>query len=397
MSLIDLPFTRTEYESRLLRVRAAMEHAGLELLFVADPSNMHWLSAYDGWSFYVHQGLLVPLEGEPVYWGRAMDAIGATKTCWMSYENIVGYPDHFVQSTERHPMSHLAELIAERGWTEARLGVEMENYYYSAKAHAVLTAEMGRPPDDATGLVNWCRVVKSPAELGFIRRAARIVEHMHERIWEVFEPGVRKNDVVAEIYRAGIAGAEDEDGRYGGDYAAICPLLPTGEEAAAAHLTWNDRPVPDGSGTFFEIAGCYRRYHAPLSRTIWLGEPPIEVRRAEEAVLEGIEAGIDAARAGNVAGDVARAFYAVLGRHGIARAGRCGYSIGVSYPPDWGERTFSIRAEDETVLLPDMVFHFMPALWMHDWGLEITETLHLQHEGPAVPLANVERKLFVKA
>jgi len=44
-----------------------------------------------------------------------------------------------------------------------------------------------------------------------------------------------------------------------------------------------------------------------------------------------------------------------------------------------------------------MTFHFMPALWMTDWGLEITETLRIQEDGIAESLANVPRKLFVKS
>jgi ectoine hydrolase len=86
----------------------------------------------------------------------------------------------------------------------------------------------------------------------------------------------------------------------------------------------------------------------------------------------------------------------VLKNHDIARTGRIGYPIGLSYPPDWGERTASIRVEDETVLEPGMVFHFMPALWMDTWGLETTETILIRPEGAAEALCDLDRKLFVK-
>lgn len=394
---VDLPFPRTEYQSRLTAVRHAMAAQGVEVLFTCDPSNMAWLTGYDGWSFYVHQGVIIGPVGDPIFWGRAMDAVGATKTCYMDLDNIHGYADDFVMATDRHAMDDLSRLLAQYGWADFALGVEMENYYYSARAHSVLSAAHGGAIVDATALVNWCRAVKSPAELIYMRRAARIVEKMHDRIYQVFEPGKRKNEVAAEIYHAGIWGAEDEGGAFGGDYPALCPLLPTGEEAAAAHLTWNDKPIPNNSGTFFEIAGCHRRYHVPLCRTIWLGDPPSDVARAEEIVLEGIDAGISAAVAGNTAGDVASAFYGVLAKHGVEREGRCGYPIGLSYPPDWGERTYSIRPSDSTVLQPNMTFHFMPALWMPEWGLEITETLRIRNTGAAEPLADVPRQLFVKS
>lgn len=396
MPEVELSFTRAEYKNRLIKVRKAMDRAGIDVLFTCDPSNMAWLTGYDGWSFYVHQGILIGPDSDPVFWGRGMDAIGASKTCYMDMDDIVGYSDDYVMSTERHAMQHLANLIRGRGWEKLRLGVEMENYYYTAKAHQVLTTELGGPFVDATALVNWQRAVKSEQELVYMRRAARIVENMHAKILDVFEPGKRKNEVAAEIYHTGLWGGEENGVQFGGDYTAICPLLPTGDEAAAAHLTWNDKPIPDNSGTFFEIAGCHRRYHVPLCRTIWLGKPPEDVKYAEAVVIEGIYAGIDAAKVGNTAGDVAKAFYDVLGKHGIEREGRCGYPIGLSYPPDWGERTFSIRPEDTTVFEPNMTFHFMPALWMKDWGLEITETLRIRENGTAEPLADVPRKLFVK-
>ena len=120
------------------------------------------------------------------------------------------------------------------------------------------------------------------------------------------------------------------------------------------------------------------------------------MRTAEAAQIEGIAAGLDAARAGNRTSDIANAFMEVLARHGIQREGRMGYPVGLSYPPDWGERTASIRAEDETVLQPGMVFHFMPALWMESWGLETTETILITENGPAEALCNVPRQLFVK-
>ena len=86
----------------------------------------------------------------------------------------------------------------------------------------------------------------------------------------------------------------------------------------------------------------------------------------------------------------------MLARHNVPRDGRCGYPIGLSYPPDWGERTFSIRQDDETEFRANMTFHFMPALWMDEWGLEITESLRITEDGPAECFCDYPRKLFVK-
>ena len=387
-----LHFGRDEYAERLAKTRRAMARAGIELLVVSDPSNMAWLTGYDGWSFYVHQCVLVPPDGEPVWFGRRQDANGAKRTAWLAHDNIVSYPDHYVQSPDRHPMEVLARLISERGWDRLSIGVEMDNYWFSAAAYATLQRQLPNARfGDATALVNWQRAVKSRQELEYMRRAARIVEAMHQRILDKIEPGMRKCDLVADIYDAGIRGVDG----YGGDYPAVVPLLPSGEGASAPHLTWDDLPLRLGEGTFFEIAGCYRRYHCPVSRTVFLGKPTQAFLDAEAAVLEGMDAGLAAARPGNTCEDIANAFFAVLQRYGIVKDNRTGYPIGLSYPPDWGERTMSLRPGDRTVLQPGMTFHFMTGLWLETMGLEITESILITERGVEC-LANVPRRLFVK-
>ena len=392
MTAPNLNFSRAEYAERLAKTRGAMARAGIDLLIVSDPSNMHGLTGYDGWSFYVHQCVLVAGDGEPVWYGRGQDANGAKRTAWLSPENIVGYPDHYVQSAERHPMDLLSREIAQRGWARGAIGVEMDNYWFTAAAYGSLTKHLPNARfKDAQSLVNWQRAIKSPVELDYMRRAGRIVEAMHRRILEKVEPGMRKCDLVAEIYDAGIRGVDG----FGGDYAAIVPLLPSGEEASAPHLTWNDQPMKSGQGTFFEIAGCYRRYHCPLSRTIFLGKPTQAFLDAEKATLEGMEAGLAVAKAGNACEDIANAFFAVLKKYGIIKDNRTGYPIGLSYPPDWGERTMSLRPGDRTELRPGMTFHFMTGLWLETMGLEITESIVITETGVEC-LSNVPRKLFVK-
>ena len=385
-------FEKEEYEIRISKVRKSMDEKNIEVLIVTDPSNMAWLTGYDGWSFYVHQCVVLSLEGEPFWYGRGMDTNGAKLTVFMQHENIIGYPDDYVQNPEKHPMDYLSEILTEKNCAKKTIGVEKDNYYFSASCMESLQRNLVQANFvDSTGLVNWQRTVKSPRELEFMRKAARIVEKMHARIFEVMEPGMRKNDLVAEIYHSGITGTEDG----GGDYAAIVPMTPTGADASAPHLTWDDQPIPNNSGTFFEIAGCYQRYHCPLSRTIYLGQPPQKYLDVEKAVLEGIEAGLEAAKPGNFAEDIEAAWRKTISKYGYEKESRCGYAIGLSYPPDWGERTVSFRKGDKTVLEPNMTFHFMPALWFDDWGLETTESIVITNSGVET-LANVPRKLLVK-
>jgi ectoine hydrolase len=385
-------FELQEFSNRLAKTRNAMERAGIEVLIVSDPSNINWLTGYDGWSFYTHQAVLVSQYNDPIWWGRGMDALGAKRTVYMGDEHIVGYPDHYVQTPDRHPMQTLATLIQERGLDNAIIGVEMDNYYFSAAAWQVLKADLGNASfKDATGLVNLQRAIKSEQEIIYMRRAAKIVEAMHSRILELAEPDMKKNDLIAEVYKTSIQGA---DGHWG-DYPAIVPMAPSGMDATAPHLTWDDQPLKEGESTFFEIAGAHCRYQCPQSRTLFLGKPPQKYLDAERAVLDATQAGLEMAKPGNLCEDIAIAFYTELEKHGFEKDSRTGYAIGVSYPPDWGERTMSFRRGDKTILEPGMTFHFMPALWLDDGGLEITEPILITEDGVEC-LCKTPSQLFVK-
>ncbi|EWY36696.1 X-Pro dipeptidase [Skermanella stibiiresistens SB22] len=392
MTQVSLNFERSEYADRITRTRRVMAERGIDLLIVTDPSNMHWLTGYDGWSFYVHQCVLLPLDGDPLWYGRGQDANGARRTVFMADDNIIGYPDHYVQSTERHPMDFLSGIIESKGWGRQAIGVEKDNYYFSAACLDSLRANLPNATfKDATALVNWQRAVKSPREIEYMNRAARIVEAMHARILDLVEPGMRKNDLVAEILHTAARGADG----HGGDYAAIVPLLPSGIDASAPHLTWDDRRFKSGEGTFFEIAGCHKRYHCPLSRTIYLGKPPQKFLDTEKAVLDGMAAALDAAKPGATCEDVEAAWRKTIAKYGLEKESRCGYPIGLSYPPDWGERTMSLRPGDKTVLEAGMCFHLIPAIWQDDWGLEITESFRIT-DGGSETFCRYPRQLFVK-
>jgi len=394
-----MPSTRTspsfpdaEYWDRIEKTRAAMEASGIEVLVISDPSNMSWISGYDGWSFYVHQAVILGMEGEPIWWGRGIDLAGALRTVFMEEDNIFGYEDTYVQNPDKHPMEDLARILDAMGWGQGRIGIELDNYYFSGKAYTTLLARLPKAElIDATGIVNWQRAVKSDTELTYMRRAAAIVEAMHARIVELAEPGLPKHQLVAEIYHTGISGV----GGHWGDYPAIVPMAPSGLDATAPHLTWDDTPLRTGETTFFEIAGAHRRYQCPQSRTLFLGKPPQKYLDATKAVEEAKNAALEKAKPGNRCEDVANAFNMALEAHGYVKDNRCGYPIGISYPPDWGERTMSFRKGDRTVLQPGMTFHLMPGLWLDDGGIEITEPILITETG-VEKLCNTPGGLTVK-
>ena len=391
--MVPLPFQPSEYAARLAKIRQEMLRRGLDLLIVNDVANQHYITGYDGWSFYTPQVVLVPLAGEPVWIGRAMDAAGGRLTAWMAAENIVGFPEDHVQRPDRHPMDWIGRWIVERGWGTGRIGIELEAYYYSPKAHARLTAAMPNTVFvDADLLVNWIRAVKSAAEIAYLRQGARLAEAAVRTAFEIIAPGVRECDAIAAIQTAQYAGQPD----HAGDITALPPTILAGENAGAPHLMWSDRRFEQGDTVALELAGACRRYTAGLARTLQLGPKPPKVARVEQAVLEGMDAVLDAMKPSVLAHDVEAAWRRAIARHGLRKESRIGYSIGVAYPPDWGEHTISLREGDPTVLAPGHVLHAILGMWMDGWGIEISETILVTPTG-CETLTRFPREIFVKA
>jgi len=336
--------------------------------------------------------VVLTLDDGPFWIGRGMDANATRVTTFLPAERIVPYTDDYVQSRIKHPMDFVADWLKSHGWDKQRIGVEMDSYYFTAAAMAAL--ERGLPDAtfvDTTGLVNWVRVVKSPAELQYMEEAARIIEHTMAVAVEHIRPGVRQCDAAAAIYQAQIGGTPE----FGGDYTAICPMLPTGEGTSTPHLTWSDEPFKEGEATILELAGARRRYHCPMARTVHLGQPPQKLADTAKVVVEGLNNALAAAKVGNTCEQVEAVWRDTIAKHGIVKDSRIGYSTGLNYPPDWGEHTLSLRPGDTTVLQENMTIHMIPGVWLDDWGVEISECFRVTPTG-GEPLASFRRELIVK-
>ncbi len=372
------PTMAAEYADRLGRVRDAMVQRTFGALVVCDPANLFYLTGYNAWSFYTPQCLLVGPDGPPHLFTRAMDAAGAAFTCNLDDDHIHGYPEELVHRPDMHPFDWIAAAV--RGLVPASepIGVESDSHFFSPRGYLAL--ERGLPSNrlaDSADLVNWVRVVKSPYEIRQLRIAGTIAEHAMRTACDNVRPGRRQCDVVAEIMAAQACGTP----AHGGDYPALVPMLPTGAAAGTPHLTWTDRTFQVGEATTIELAGVYGRYHVPLARTVMLGDPPPRLTDTAKVVAEAMDATLAAVRPGVDGAAVHQAFDRVIRPHGLQKDSRIGYSIGIGYPPDWGERTVSLRPGETTELAAGMAFHVILGIWMDDWGYELSEPIVVTDTG----------------
>jgi ectoine hydrolase len=384
-----------EYQRRLSRVQAAMADRSMAALVVADPANICYLTGYNAWSFYTPQCLVVPASGEPVLFARAMDAAGAGFTAYLPDEQVEGYPEDLVHKPDVHPFDWIAQRIRERGVVDvsgsALVGIEGDSHFFSARGFLALQAGLsGVRLEDSRELVNWVRVVKSDYELQHMRVAGSIAQRAMEVALEAVVVGRRQSDAVADIVAAQTRGTEE----HGGDYPAIVPMLPTGDGSGTPHLTWTDQRFRSGEATVIELAGVYRRYHAPVARTIMLGAPPQRLATTAAVVRDGMATVLGQLRPGRTVREVHAAWDAVITAQGLTKASRIGYSIGLGFPPDWGERTVSLRGDDHTTLAPGMCFHVILGIWMDGWGYELSEPVAITGDG-VERLTNLTQNLTI--
>ena len=181
----------------------------------------------------------------------------------------------------------------------------------------------------------------------------------------------------------------------GGEYASITTLLPTGKGTSASHLTATDEKFVNGEATIVELSGVVKRYHCPMARTVQLGKPEQKKIDAMKATNEALQAGIEATKPGNTANDVAQKFWGILDKYNIKKESRTGYSIGIGYPPDWGEHTLNIYKGDMTVLQPNVCFHMIAVMQFGEWGVEASESVRVTDKGSEL-FCNFSRDLYIK-
>lgn len=386
------PFQKVEYARRVADVKQRMEKAEFDLLICQDPANMNWLTGFDGWSFYTPQAVLIHLEEPtPIWFGRAQDAKSAKITTDVPPGNIIGFSEYLVHHASKHPYDELCALVIDRGWGASRIGVELDAHYYTARTHRHLVDGLANAQiSDSLELVNWARLVKSDAELVYMRDAGRIMTKTMNTAISRLTPGVRQYEIIADVYHSQVTGI---DGKYG-DYTGLCPLIQVDEGTSTPHLTWTDEPLPDRGLVVMELGAARRHYHAPLTRTFHMGPPSDEIKKLAEVIVEGGDLAISAAKPGVTCEEVEAIWQDVLKRNGYQKESRVGYSIGVNYPPDWGERTASLRPGDRTELQAGMCFHFQSGMWLENFGAAISEPFVVTDEG-GERLTDVERELII--
>lgn len=358
---MPLHFSEAELEARRQRSCAAMAQEGFDALLIFRQESMYYLSGYDTFGYVYFQCLLLTADGDMVLLTRAPDLRQAQQTSCIPDIRI------WVDDPDTNPAEELKALLREKSMQGALLGVEYEAYGltgYNCKRLEAALADFCQL-EDASWLVSRQRVVKSPAEIEYLRRAAELADAAGEAALSETRAGAYEGDILAAMHGTIFRG--------GGDDPANEFIIGSGPQALLCRYYTGRRHLDTQDQLTLEWAGTYRHYHAAMMRTVPVGTCPPEQEDMFKAAREALLAVEDALLPGNTVGAAFDAHARVLDKAGLGahRMNACGYSMGTTFAPNWMDWPMLYHG-NPVVMEPGMVFFVHIIIFNSDKGLAMT-------------------------
>lgn len=368
-----LPFSAMEYRRRFDIVKSGMRKEGIDAILLHNPENICYLTGYEDPATYAFHCVLIS-DDEPVMILRRFEESNVHEFSWL--QRTITIEDH------ENPIDIVGRTLDRMGLGNKTFGVERgpskSSFYFSVDQYCALRERFPEAKfKNASPIIERARLIKSPEEIAILRKAARIADVTMQAAIDGVKAGRSENELAAEIYHVMIAN--------GGQYPSSPAFILSGERTSLPHGTWRGRMLESGDLVYFEVPGTWYRYTAALIRTVSIGMPSIRVRKMSEAIIEGLQAAIATIRPGVTAGEVDDACRSIIAKAGFGELFtlRTGYSIGLGFPPGWGEgHILSLRHGDSTPLQTNMTFHLVPiCLDYRKLGVGFSATVRVTESG----------------
>ncbi len=381
MATKQLAFPVEEYRERLAKVQHVLHARNLDGLLVHTPENICYLAGYQTSGYFAYQVLFVPREGDPLLLMRQLEQTNADEYSWLEADRQAIYLDI------EDPVEVTYRILEKEGGTDKRLGVEKNSWFFTIKQFEQLSALLPKSRlVDCSDVVDEIRLIKSPREISYMRKAAGIVGIGMKAAMDTLAVGKTENDVAVAIHEAEI--------RNGCEYTGMPHFVSSGYRIRLGHANWSDKRLERGDIIHLELSGCVKRYSAAMMRTAVMGSASPDLERTVALLIASQDAAIRLMRPGIEARGVDAACREPVMKAGLRKPyyQRIGYSLGIGFPPRWGEwTTRDFKAGDTWMLQPGMVFHMI----LSANGICFSETVLITDTGHET-LTRFDRKLFVR-
>lgn len=356
-----LHFTEQELSDRRLNTQAELARLGLDGILIFRQESMFYLTGYDTFGYVFFQCLYLGQDGRMMLLTRSADRLQAHHTSVIEDVRI------WVDGPDVKPAEDLKGILNDFGLSGKRLGVEWESYGLTARNGQRLSAALDGFCDleDASDLISKQRVIKSPAEIVYVRKAAELADDAYDAASSKVSAGVDEGHILAAMQGAVFEG--------GGDYPGNEFIIGSGRDALLCRYYTGRRKLSKNDQLTLEWAGAYRHYHAAMMRTFLIGETNPDQVRMHQAAFDALGAVKDAIKPGNCFGDAFAAHVQSFQKAGLKDhcLNACGYSLGTTFAPNWMDWPM-LYADNPVEFQPGMVVFCHMILFDEIKGLAMT-------------------------
>ena len=318
-------FTEKEFSERKSKVIKELKKQGLNALLMFKQESMYWLTGYDTVGFVFFQCLVLTANGDLVLLTRAPDLRQAQNTSIISNIKI------WIDKDNSNPADELKNILYELNLEKSSLGVEYESYGLTGRNAIRLNNSLKNfaTLHDKSELVSKFRVVKSPSEIVYVKKAADLADKAMEAAWKYAHAGVNESKILAEMQGAIFKG--------GGDYPANEFIIGSGKNALLCRYQSEKRNLSEIDQLSIEWAGTYKHYHSAMFRTIPIGKVNDKQKKMYGACAEALSACENKLKSGNEVGEIFDVHAKTFDNLGYknSRMNACGYSLGALFSPNW--------------------------------------------------------------
>ncbi|AUC10252.1 MULTISPECIES: M24 family metallopeptidase [Agrobacterium] len=372
-----LHFELSEFDARRERLLAKMAEEKLDALLLFAQESMYWLTGYDTFGYCFFQTLVVKSDGSMTLLTRSADLRQARNTSII--ENVLLWVDR----PNADPTLDLKNLLSDLDLLGAKIGVEYDTHGMTGRVARLLDHQLASfgQMADASYLVSTLRLVKSPAEIAYARKAGQLADEALDAALPLIKPGADEAAILAAMQGAVLAG--------GGDYPANEFIIGSGADALLCRYKAGRRVLDNKDQLTLEWAGVSAHYHAAMMRTVVIGEQDFRQKELYSACLQNLTAIEEVLRPGKTFGDVFDVHARVMDERGLTRhrLNSCGYSLGARFSPSWMEHQM-FHAGNPQEITPDMTLFVHMIVMDSDSGTAMTlGQTYLTTDGAPEPLS----------
>ena len=329
MDDINIHFSREEFAERQQRAREQMAAQELDGVLLFKFEDMYWLTGYDSDGFTIFGCMFLGTDGQLTHLARPADLGNA------SYSSICKDIRIAPDSQDVSRAGQIREMLNSLGMQGKRIGIQVDTMGLTPRLFLEIQVE----------LENWCeliiapdfirqlRLIKSPQELTYLRKAGEIMDIVMDKTIDATCSGAYEGDIYATFY--------DSLFRLGADLPAHIPPLGSGKSALNLRYTSKRKHVLNNDQVTLELGVAYRHYHA-ASMCVVLTGPDINDRhlKMHETSVIALDAVQSILRPGTTVGEIYDAYRSSLEDNGEKDAVLtvCGYTMGATCPPTWMEQ-----------------------------------------------------------